>query len=450
MDIHLRVCRTVSLLLVLSQCARSFSTQSLKPSFFESLVPLEAFSVPVSELEKDLTESERSVTSVVRKCGSSVAFVTSVWPNQNSRGRRSVSAQRNNNLPPGQSLGAGSGFVCSPGYLCTNYHVVERAYEIQQAADTLNGTIEALVSNVTKLLPWEGVNKSLSYLLKSGNTWDLPQVFARVDSATQYQQCRVIGVEPDIDLAVLKIEWTNGTSTSSGDIAPVSFGSSSELIVGQTVVALGSPFGLENTVTTGVVSAVNRDFQNGNARTPSNKPIRNCIQTDAAINPGNSGGPLLNLKGEVVGINTAIITTSGSNAGIGFAVPSDQVRPAVDRILRKDRAGAGKRPNQGWLGVSIVDQGKTDSVLSQKNWVATVDIQSPAIEAGITPLRILDSGVIRLGDAIVAVGFNEVNGRDGLRKELEGRVQGEQIALTLEDSDGKRRVVYVVLTARPD
>ena len=89
-------------------------------------------------------------------------------------------------------------------------------------------------------------------------------------------------------------------------------------------------------------------------------------------------------------------------------------------------------------------------MLSRKNWVASVDRKSPAIDADIRSLKILDSGVVRLGDAIVAVGFNEVNDMDALRKELEGRVQGEQIALTLEDSDGKRRVVYVVLSQRPD
>merc|ERR1712194_121774 len=129
----------------------------------------------------------------------------------------------------------------------------------------------------------------------------------------------------------------------------ISFGSSSDLLVSQSVVAIGNPFGLQSTVTAGVVSAVNREFRAGTAKTPANTPIRNVIQTDASINPGNSGGPLLNLKNEVVGINTAIITTSGSSAGIGFAVPSDQIRPVVERILQKDRIESGQRPNQGWL-----------------------------------------------------------------------------------------------------
>ena len=446
--------RSLALLLILVCCPfvhPFIATQHTNVASCRTYGSLNAFAIPVSELEKDLTPAERSVTSVVRKCGPSVAYVTSIWPqgnDKNLRGRRRgrSASPRRDNLPYGESLGSGSGFLIGPGYVCTNYHVIERAFQIQETAKTLNGTAEELASNVTSLLPWDVVNNSLSCLLKQGGPLELPQVFVRLNSATEYLPCRVVGVEPDIDVAVLKVMAPNNSTVQD---STVSFGSSSELIVGQTVVALGSPFGLENTVTTGVVSAVNREFRSGTARTPSYKTIRNCIQTDAAINPGNSGGPLLNLKGEVVGINTAIISTSGSNAGIGFAVPSDQIRPAVDRIVRQDRINAGERPNQGWLGVSIVDQGKSDSVVSQKNWVVKVDPESPADEAGIRPLRILESGVVRFGDAIVAVGGNEVKDNNELRREWEVRVQGEQIAVTLEDSNGERRVVYVVLTKRP-
>jgi serine protease Do len=152
-----------------------------------------------------------------------------------------------------------------------------------------------------------------------------------------------------------------------------------------------------------------------------------------------------------VGINTAIITTSGSNVGIGFAVPADQLKPIVNRMIRQDRVKNGKRPDKGWLGVSIIaKQNRTSStLLSKKTWVVAVEANSPANEAGIRPIQLLESGVIQWGDAIVAVGGNEVATFDELQAELEDRVKGEQVALTLEDSEGERRVVYVTLLQKP-
>lgn len=258
-------------------------------------------------------------------------------------------------------------------------------------------------------------------------------------------KCRIVNVEPDLDLAVLKIE----DEEDMEDCDIVSFGASSELIVGQTVVAIGNPFGLDKTVTTGVVSAVNREFRAGTARTPANRPIRNCIQTDAAINPGNSGGPLLNLKGQVIGINTAIITTSGSNAGIGFAVPADQLTMVVDRIIREDRILNGKRPDRGWLGISVLSQKGSDSKLFEKIWVTEVDEGSPANKAGIRPIFIVNGTHLEWGDAIVNIGGNEINSYEALLAQLVDRVKGEQISITLENLEGEKRVVYVTLEARP-
>lgn len=407
-------------------------------------------SVPVSELEKDLTPAERSITSVVRKCGPAVAFVTSVLPNRqsgnNRRLRRRSSSNDKNSLPEGMGLGSGSGFQVAPGYLCTNFHVIERAYLVQEGARQVKTTIDHLAGNVTEFLPNDFVNASKTEILKklSPILDELPEVYVRINSATKFQKCRIVGVEPDIDLAILKIE---GDSSDSMDT--VAFGSSSDLIVGQTVVAIGNPFGLDKTVTTGVVSAVNREFRAGTARTPANRPIRNCIQTDAAINPGNSGGPLLNLKGEVVGINTAIITTSGSNAGIGFAVPADQLTMIVDRIIREDRVRSGERPDRGWLGVSVLSRMGSNSTLFEKNWVVDVEPGSPAEEAGIRPIKIADKVRLELGDAIVNVGGNNVQTFDELRCELVKRVSGEQVTLTVENAEGERRVVYATLGTRP-
>mmetsp|Transcript_43758 Transcript_43758/g.106121 ORF Transcript_43758/g.106121 Transcript_43758/m.106121 type:complete len:522 (+) Transcript_43758:2152-3717(+) len=461
----------------------------------DSALRLPAVAVSVDELEKDLTPAERSVTSVVRNCGPAVAFITSVLPepasnnnnnNNNRRRRRRApsppndddSTGNNNSPAPGESLGSGSGFVVAQdGYLATNYHVIERAYTVRTSAERIESMIDQLAGNITEKFPLPGttdvVNGTKTFLSRSllsvlgatpGTTTLgelLPVVYVKINSSKKYLKCRIVGVKPDIDLAVLKIlpeddKTTNETSTEKVEYDTIPFGSSSSMLVGQTVVAVGNPFSLENTVTTGVVSSVNREFRAGTARTPANTPIRNVIQTDAAINPGNSGGPLLNLRGEVVGINTAIVTTSGGSAGIGFAVPSDQVQPVVDEIVRKDRLEntvLGSR--QGWLGLSIVDQPlpatnetKTASVLS--TWVSKVEPNSPASEAGIRPLRIVtNTACVVYGDAIVAIGGNEVTTLVEIQKQLQDRVVGEQLAITLQDSTGERRVVYATLSSKP-
>mmetsp|Transcript_15903 Transcript_15903/g.36818 ORF Transcript_15903/g.36818 Transcript_15903/m.36818 type:complete len:506 (+) Transcript_15903:52-1569(+) len=453
--------------------------------------PLSAFKVSVDELEKDLTPAERSVTGVVRLCGPSVALVRSVLPsvsdngsgrsNNNRRGRNgrrrrsrpnqsANDAPNTDNLPRGNDLGSGSGFVVSDGYICTNFHVIEQAYTLRKNAELAEHAFDDLAGNLTGgLISHDLLNITKSLLQRQFqevfDVSSLPEVFVRISSSNRFQKCRIVDVNPDIDLAVLKII---DASNTTAELSSIEFGSSSDLLVGQTVVAIGNPFGLQSTVTAGVVSAVNREFRAGTARTPANVPVRNVIQTDAAINPGNSGGPLLNLKNEVVGINTAIITTSGSSAGIGFAIPSDQIRPVVERILQKDRIENGLRPNQGWLGISVVRQEVTipeanasasssvngtnctmTNLAKTKNWVAEVVRNSPAESAGIAPLVLSSNGSVEYGDAIVAVGGNEVADFEELRTELEKCVVGEQIAITLQDAEDKRRVVYATLERKP-
>jgi S1-C subfamily serine protease len=168
----------------------------------------------------------------------------------------------------------------------------------------------------------------------------------------------------------------------------------------------------------------------------------------------------LNLKGEVVGINTAIISTSGSFSGIGFAVPADQLKPIVKRILREDRIQNGLRPNQGWLGISVIRQdisissvdnsNSTLPLAKSKNWVAKVERNSPAYDAGIRSLDMSINGVVTYGDAIVAVGGNEVTNFDELQMQLEKCVAGEKVAVTVRDVEGERRVVYVTLARKPE
>jgi S1-C subfamily serine protease len=473
-------------------------------------LPLFAFKISVDELEKDLTPTERSITGVVRQCGPSVALVRSVLPsttNSNSagrsrrrrrNGRRGRPQQKryadddspnNDNLPKGSDLGSGSGFLVSDdGYICTNYHVIERSFEIRKNAERVEDIFDELAGNLTGRLIKHGLLNITKSLIKQQfkgafDVDSLPAVYVRTSSSSSFQECRIVDVNPDIDLAVLKIIEKSSLSSSSSPLASnttttiensIGFGSSSDLLVGQTVVAIGNPFGLESSVSCGVVSAIDRELRAG--QRPANIPIRNVVQTDAAINPGNSGGPLLNLKGEVVGINTAIITTSGSSAGIGFAVPSDQIKPVVQRILQKDRIENGQRPNQGWLGISVVrqdavvvaDDEEPSSSFSDgtntanctssstimplarsKNWISRVERNSPAEAAGIRPLVISSDGNVEYGDAIVAIGGNEVADFEKLRTELEKCVVGEQVALTVRDAEDKKRVVYVTLARKP-
>ena len=224
--------------------------------------------------------------------------------------------------------------------------------------------------------------------------------------------------------------------------------------VGQRVVAIGNPFLLDQSVSAGVVSSLNREMQSiGGAK------IQNCIQTDAAINPGNSGGPLLNSKGQLIGINTAIITTSGSSAGIGFAIPSDKVKGVIEDIISNDRiANNPGRAAPGWLGADLASPALA-ATLTQKYFpdvdakdagvfISQVQEGSPAALAGLTPLTMNSSGSVIVGDRIKAIGGRDVVSRDDLKEDMKKRIVGEEVALTLVDGAGQGRVVYVKLASR--
>jgi serine protease Do len=179
----------------------------------------------------------------------------------------------------------------------------------------------------------------------------------------------LIGRDQKVDIAVLRVR-------SEKPLRTVRFADSDRLRIGQWVIAIGNPFGLGGTVTAGIVSARNRDIQAG--------PYDNFIQTDASINRGNSGGPLFNLDGEVVGINTAIISPSGGSIGIGFAVPAATALPVIDQLRNFGET------RRGWLGVRI--QGVTDEIAESLNMgrargalIAGIDDKGPAKPAGIEP-----------------------------------------------------------------
>ncbi|CAB9512826.1 Probable periplasmic serine endoprotease DegP-like [Seminavis robusta] len=422
------------------------TTSSAVSSFHTRLDAAARIAVPASELDADLTSDERTVVSVVRSCGPSVAFVTSVLPlestsNSGRRRRRWTGTPKPNNrtetktLPRGQSLGSGSAFVVDEtGYLVTNYHVIESAYRMIAASKAVDAMVDGLVANATNCtgFSYDFWNSTVQSLLQPSSL-PLPQIYVRLNSETRYQACRVVGVKPDLDVAVLQV-LTEDTDTNNNNTA---------VVVAPAV----------HSVTTGVVSAVDRELNTVGGRSRTRiTPIQGCIQTDAAINPGNSGGPLLSLKGQVVGVNTAIVSTSGSNAGIGFAVPSDQIQPVVEKIILNDKASSSSKKGRGWLGVSMVDRRTLDNsnnTLGEKNWVARVEPHSPAEKAGIRAIQILDNGSVRYGDAIVAIAGKTVETFVELQTELKKCVVGENLTVTLEDEQGERRVVYIDLEARP-
>ena len=160
---------------------------------------------------------------------------------------------------------------------------------------------------------------------------DATKIYVSLFDGTQYE-AEVVGQDLDSDLAVIKFNPPSGMTLKT-----ISFGDSGSLKVGQRVIAIGNPFGLERTMTTGIVSGLGRPIQNSN-----NRIIRNMIQTDAAINPGNSGGPLLDTNGRMIGINTMIKSSSGSSSGVGFAVPSETAVRVVADLIKYGKVQRGK------------------------------------------------------------------------------------------------------------
>ncbi len=227
-------------------------------------------------------------------------------------------------------------------------------------------------------------------------------------------KARVVGVAPDKDLAVLRID------APGNRLRPIPIGTSKDLQVGQKVHAIGNPFGLDQTLTTGVISALGREIESVTRR-----PIQGVIQSDAAINPGNSGGPLLDSAGRLVGVNTAIYSPSGASAGIGFAIPVDTVNRIVPELMRHGKV---IRPG---IGVQIAEE-----QLARRLGVAgvlVVDVLpgSAAAKAGIRPTMRDRSGRVRLGDVIVAIDGKKVESPNDLFLEMEKRRVGEEVNLSL-------------------
>jgi S1-C subfamily serine protease len=279
--------------------------------------------------------------------------------------------------------GTGSGIIWSrDGLVITNFHVIE------------------------------GANK-LAITLTDQSTYD----------------ATVIGAAPDKDLAVLKI------NAPADKLVPLPLGDSDKLEVGRKVLAIGNPFGLDSTLTTGVVSALGREISS-----PSGRRIRGVIQTDAAINPGNSGGALLDSSGRLIGINTAIIGPAGANAGIGFAVPVNTVRKVVPELIQYGRQ---IRPV---LGISVVDDQVARRLGIAGVMVAEVTRGSGAARAGLRGVQRSSDGRLLVGDVIVSIDSKRVADTNDLFDALEERKPGDSVAVTTV-RDGKPRTVPVTLGA---
>ena len=290
--------------------------------------------------------------------------------------------------------GAGSGFVYDDkGHIVTNNHVVERAARV-------------------------------TVVFHDG----------------QETEATIVGRDPDSDLAVVKVERL------PAGVHPLSLGDSDQVQVGQTVVAIGNPFGLGNSMTVGIVSALGRTIESG--ATPFSIP--HAIQTDAAINPGNSGGPLLNLKGEVIGVNAQIASATQTNAGVGFAIAGNIVRQVVPELIEK---GSYQWP---WLGVSGTSVNLAISKANglgaeQGAYIDEVTPGSPAAKAGLqgsSGTRLVDGVEVPTGgDVIVAIDGTPVTSFDALLAEVVARKPGDQVALTVLRG-GRRQQVNVTLAPR--
>ena len=280
--------------------------------------------------------------------------------------------------------GSGSGSVLDKqGHILTNFHVVEDARQIQVSL-------------------FDGTSHS----------------------------AELIGSDPNNDVAVLKID------APAEKLFPLSWGDSAKLLVGMRVFAIGNPYGLERTLTTGIVSSLNRSLP-----TENNRIIRGIIQTDAAINPGNSGGPLLNRRAELVGITTAIVSRSGGNSGVGLAIPANTARRIVNDLIR---FGKVIRPDAGILRVYELDRGLLIAQLAQ---------DGPAQQAGLRGPQLV---VVRRGgyeyrgvdrskaDLIVAVDSKPVKTTDDLLSYVESKKVGEQVIFTVV-REGKKLDVPVKL-----
>ncbi|MGF1615885.1 MAG: S1C family serine protease [Gammaproteobacteria bacterium] len=324
----------------------------------------------------DLALDEQTTIEIFRRVSPSVVFITTVGWRIDLWGRNVQEVRR----------GTGSGFVWDEyGHVVTNYHVIQDAAAAQ----------------------------------------------VRLSNQRAYRSV-LVGSSPEHDLAVLRI------SVSAADLNPAPIGASHDLQVGQKVFAIGNPFGLDHTLTMGVISALDRSIPTEESRT-----IEHVIQTDAAINPGNSGGPLIDSAGRVIGVNTAIFSPSGVYAGIGFAVPIDTVNRVVPQIIAHGRY---IRPSLGIVVDDAVSEAVTEELGVQGLLILSVNRGSPAEAVGLRGIRLTTDGRVIPGDIIQSIDGKPVRTSNDLLRLLDGYTVGDEAQVTVYRA-GSMRSVPVLLEA---
>jgi S1-C subfamily serine protease len=333
---------------------------------------------PAGVTDPSLATDEQNNVEVYRALSPGVANITSTVVQQGFFG----------DVEEGQGSGSGS-VIDDQGHILTNYHVIEGAERLSVSL---------------------GGNKKYP--------------------------AKVVGGDPDTDLAVIQIE------APRDQLTVVPLGDSDRLVVGQKVLAIGNPFGLDRTLTTGVISGLQRPI-----RARNNHPIEGAVQTDASINPGNSGGPLLDSHGRMIGINSQILSPSGSSAGVGFAVPVSIAKRVVPQLLQNGRV---RRPK---LGINTRDvamiKKQVDLPVAHGVLIVNVARGSGAASAGLRGIQQTEMGDIELGDIIVGIDNDKVSNSDDLFRVLDKHQIGETVQVQIW-RDGRRTSVPVRLMESPD
>jgi len=330
---------------------------------------------PITLPSGDLGADEKATIAAFEAVSPSVVHITNIAV------RRDAFTMDITEIP----RGTGSGFVWDEqGHIVTNFHVVQ----------------DAQTARVT---------------LSDGSTYD----------------GKVLGAAPDKDLAVVKID------APPSKLRKIMIGDSSELRVGQKVLAIGNPFGLDQTLTTGVISGLGREI-----KSVTQRPIYDVIQTDAPINPGNSGGPLLDSQGRLIGVNTAIYSPNGTSAGIGFAVPVSTVNRIIPQILQY------KRVIRPVMGVNLASDQVAKALNVKGVIIQGVTPNGPAARAGMTGMTRAPDGGWVVGDVLVQIEGIALARADDLFQVLDKRKIGDEVTLEVVNA-GRSRTIKLTLEAAP-
>lgn len=377
-------------LLILGGIAGIWYTSSQNHSFvIDQLAIRTKYEAPTNPKPIHLNSNKRKVdpvTAVINTEEATIRLFEETAPSVCYINTSKVLQSRWNRNVQEIPAGTGSGFIWDRnGSIVTNYHVIQGATRV-------------------------------TVTLSDMSSWD----------------AELIGVEQNKDLAVLRIK------APSSVLTPIKVGDSSLLKVGQSVFAIGNPFGLDQTLTTGIISALGREIES-----IAGRPIKDVIQTDAAINPGNSGGPLLDSSGRLIGVNTMIYSPSGASAGIGFSIPVNEVNWVVSDLVKY---GEVRKPI---VGITLVSSQYTRQAGIDGSLILDVAESSPAQFAGLRPTTRNKRGEIELGDIITAIDNDKVSTNNDLFLVLEKYSPGDVITVTYTRA-GKEKALELTLGSSVD